>query len=122
MYVKSKYHVYISLSIKLFSCKLSLELLLVLCFFSLKDKSISNLSPTIFTKLTSLKELNVDGNQITKVPIYATFCSLKTLNITHNKLQSVDEVVHCLNLEHLDISGNEHIQVCIILFVKTVGH
>ena len=65
-----------------------------------------------------MKELDVEGNQITKLPVYSACSSLKKLNIAHNKLQSVDELVNCVNLEDLNISGNDDIQVCIYIYCK----
>lgn len=85
----------------------------LLFFNSLKDSNICKLSKDFFEKVCNLEELVINNNELTALPLdpWKSYESMKSLNIAQNKLQSTDELVFFSNLEHLDISGNDQIQV-----------
>ena len=84
---------------------------------SVKDSNIHKLSKDFFEKLSNLEELVISNNELTALPLdpFKSYESMKSLNVAQNKLQSADELVSFSNLEYLDISGNDHIQVSIFL-------
>ena len=92
----------------------------VIISHSVKDNNICKLTKDFFEKLSNLEELVISNNELTSLPLdpSKSYESMKSLNVAQNKLQSADDLVSFSNLECLDISGNDQIQVCVI-FVAT---
>ena len=87
----------------------------------MKDSNIRKLSKDFFEKLCYLEELVISNNELTALPLdpLKSYASMKSLNVAQNKLQSADDLVSFSNLEYLDISGNDHIQVSIFFAINS---
>eukprot|EP00795_Rhopilema_esculentum_P016021 gene16021-7364_t len=78
---------------------------------NVKNRGIKRLSDDFFSTLGNLKEIDLSGNDLHALPLTRNCENLLKIDISHNKLQSINEIIFFNKLEHLDISGNDHIQV-----------
>ena len=73
----------------------------------LSSMSLRTLAPEV-GKLTSLRELRLDGNQLTSLPsAVGELRNLEVLNLAHNSLRTIPAVIASLTkLQTLNLSGN----------------
>jgi hypothetical protein len=89
------------------SCDLSFAGFEKLEMVALGFNKISALPPSLF-EVSSLQNLNVTKNQLTKLPSLSKLVNLKTLVIADNKIAKLNEDIGALkNLTFLDVSKNQ---------------
>ncbi|XP_071495270.1 leucine-rich repeat and WD repeat-containing protein 1-like [Diadema antillarum] len=73
----------------------------------LSNRRISTLDPSVFSRMSSLVDLNVTNNRLTGFPLSLGLRHLKKLNCNNNLLRSVQTLEQFPNLEELHIESNE---------------
>ena len=63
--------------------------------------------PACISRLTALKNLDLDGNKITKIENLDELGNLEYLNLSSNKIEKIENLDALGNLEDLGLSNNE---------------
>ena len=81
--------------------------------YSLSNAGIVNLDGKILQQLTSLEELNLSKNKLSKLEIrdFVIVPSLKVLDLSQNQLTCVDGLISFPNLESLVLLENSKLEV-----------
>ena len=90
-----------------------------LFFSSLSNCGIVELDSKIVQQLTSLEELNLSKNKLSKLELrdHTVLPSLKVLDVSQNQLNCVDELISFPSLESLVLSDNTKLEVKAILIM-----
>ena len=71
-------------------------------------KTIKNIPKEIMSQSSSLKELDITGNEFVFPKVFKGFNALTLLNVSQNKLKEIPQCITDLpNLKILDVSSNE---------------
>lgn len=73
----------------------------------LSNRRISTLDPAVFSRMSSLVDLNLTNNRLTGFPLSLGLRHLKKLNCNSNLLKSVQTLEQFPNVEELHIENNE---------------
>ncbi|XP_030830910.1 leucine-rich repeat and WD repeat-containing protein 1-like [Strongylocentrotus purpuratus] len=73
----------------------------------LSNRRISTLDPAVFSRMSSLVDLNLTNNRLTGFPLSLGLRHLKKLNCNTNLLKSVQTLEQFPNVEELHIENNE---------------
>ena len=83
-----------------------LHLIFLIFYDRLSNSNIKELNAAVFSKLTSLTELDLSGNDLKSFPKDLVLKNLKLLDLSDNKLTSLSFVQQLPNLEDIYLEGN----------------
>ncbi|XP_041117032.1 leucine-rich repeat-containing protein 20-like isoform X3 [Polyodon spathula] len=83
---------------------------------TLANNEIKSLTSKFITNFSQLRELNVEGNNLTKLPdVIGTMLHLTTINLARNKFTAFPEkLTDIKTLERINLKGNE---ITVIIYI-----
>lgn len=86
-------------------------------FYSLSNAGIVELDSKILQQLTSLEELNLSKNKLSKLELrdLTVVPTLKVLDVSQNQLNCIEGLISFPNLESLVLSDNTKLEVKTVL-------
>ena len=86
---------------------------MLLNYIDLSNNGITKIPKNVFEKNTELFEVNFSHNSLTTISwsIFSTMTSLQTIDISYNKIKQIDWSQLTEDVEKIDLTGNECINM-----------